>query len=75
MTTGAAVYFFTHLLVAAAPVVMLASGIAVARFASNAPRRVLGQWGSAGGAICEDHFWLAGQLRDRGAICEQCLSC
>ena len=28
-------------------------------FASNAPRRVVGQWGGAGGAICEDHlaFW------------------
>ena len=30
---AAAVYFLTHLLVAAAPVVMLASGVAVARMA------------------------------------------
>ena len=29
---AAAVYFLTHLLVAAAPVVMLASGVAVAQF-------------------------------------------
>jgi hypothetical protein len=23
---------------------------------SNTPRRVVGQWGGAGGAVCEDHF-------------------
>ena len=55
---AAAVYLLTDLLVAAAPVVMLASGITISRFASNAPRRVVGQWGGAGGAICEDHFRL-----------------
>ena len=54
-----AVYFLTHLLVAAAPVVMLASLVTVAQFTSNASRRVVGQWGGAGGAICEDHFGLA----------------
>ena len=59
---AAAVYFLTHLLVAAAPVVMLASGVAVAQFTSNASRGVVGQWGGAGGAICEDHFALAGRL-------------
>ena len=53
--TGA-VYLLTHLLVAAAPVVMLASGVAVAQFTSNTSRRVVGQWGGAGGAFCEDHF-------------------
>ena len=53
---AAAVYFLTHLLVAAAPVVVLASGVTIAKFASNASRRVVGQWGGAGGAICEDHF-------------------
>ena len=26
---------------------------------SNTSRRVVGQWGGAGGAICEDHFALA----------------
>ena len=55
---AAAVYFLTHLLVAAAPVVMLASGVAVAQFASNTTRRVVGQWGGAGGACCEDHIAL-----------------
>ena len=63
LRVAAAVYFLTHLLVAAAPVVMLASGVAVARFASNAPRRVVGQWGGAGGAVCEDNFALAGSVR------------
>ena len=56
---AAAVYFLTHLLVAAAPVVMLASGLTIPCMASNAPRRGVGQWGGAGGACCEDHFALA----------------
>ena len=43
--------------------VMLASFVAVPRFASNASRRVVGQWGGAGGAICEDHIALAGSVR------------
>jgi len=59
---AAAVYFLTHLLVAAAPVVMLASFVAVSRVASNTSRRGVGQWGGAGGALCEDHFALAGRL-------------
>ena len=59
---AAAVYFLTHLLVAAAPVVMLASGVAVAQFTSNTSRRVVGQWGGAGGAICEDHLAFCGEL-------------
>ena len=59
---AAAVYFLTHLLVAAAPVVMLASFVAVSCVTPNAPRRVVGQWGGAGGACCEDHFGLAGWL-------------
>ena len=54
---AAAVDSFTNLLVAAAPVVMLASGVAVAQFAPNTSRRVVGQWGGAGGACCEDHGW------------------
>ena len=73
---AAAVYFLTHLLVAAAPVVMLASLIAVSRVASNAPRRGVGQWGGASGAICEDHFGVArGGMRvafDGEAFC--CIS-
>ena len=32
----------------------------ISHMAPNAPRRVVGQWGGAGGAICEDHFGLAG---------------
>ena len=59
---AAAVNPLTDLLVAAAPVVMLASGITVASFTPNTSRRVVGQWGGAGGAICEDHFALAGRL-------------
>ena len=59
---AAAVYLLTDLLVAAAPVVMLASGVAIASVTSNASRRVVGQWGGAGGAGCEDHFGLAGCL-------------
>jgi hypothetical protein len=55
----AAVDPFTNLLVAAAPVVMLASGVAVSRMTSNTSRRVVGQWGGAGGASCEDHFGVA----------------
>ena len=34
---------------------------------SNATRRVVGQWGGAGGASCEDHFALAGSVRVGGA--------
>ena len=53
---AAAVYFLTHLLVAAAPVVMLASRVTIAHFTAHASRRVVGQWGGAGGAVYEDHF-------------------
>ena len=53
---AAAVYLLADLLVAAAPVVMLARGVAIASVASNTSRRVVGQWGGAGGAICEDHL-------------------
>merc|ERR1719476_50410 len=62
LRVAAAVYLLTHLLVAAAPVVMLASFVAVSRLASNTSRRSVGQWGGAGGAICEDHLALAGRL-------------
>jgi len=56
LRVAAAVYLLTHLLVAAAPVVMLASFVAVSRLASNTSRRVVGQWSGAGGACCEDHL-------------------
>ena len=59
LSVAAAVYSFTDLLVAAAPMVMLASGVAIASVASHASRRVVGQWGGAGGAVCEDHLALA----------------
>ena len=32
--------------------------VTIPHFTSNASRRVVGQWGGAGGAICEDHFGL-----------------
>ena len=62
LCVAAAVYLLADLLVAAAPVVMLASLIAVSRVASNAPRRGVGQWGGAGGACCEDHLAFSGEL-------------
>ena len=54
LRVAAAVYFLTHLLVAAAPVVMLAGLVTIPNFTSNASRRVVGQWGGAGGACDED---------------------
>ena len=69
LRVAAAVYFLTHLLVAAAPVVVLACRVTVPQLTSNATRGVVGQWGGAGGAICEDHFGLAGRLaRSRGEL-------
>jgi len=59
---AAAVYLLADLLVAAAPVVMLASGVAIARLTSNASRRVVGQWGGTGGAFCEDHLAFCGDI-------------
>ena len=59
---AAAVYLLADLLVAAAPVVMLASFVAVPRLTSNASRRGVGQWGGAGGASCEDHLAFCGEL-------------
>ena len=56
---AAAVYFLAHLLVAAAPVVMLASGITISCLTAYASRRVVGQGGGAGGAGCEDHDGVA----------------
>ena len=53
---AAAVYSLTALGVAAAPVVVLAGRATISHLAPHASRRVVGQWGGAGGAICEDHF-------------------
>ena len=64
---AAAVYFLAHLLVAAAPVVHLASFVTISCLTPYASRRVVGQWGGAGGAICEDHFSLGGRW---GIACE-----
>jgi hypothetical protein len=52
-------YLLTILLVAAAPVVVLASGITIASLTPNTSRRVVGQWGGTGGANCDEHlaFW------------------
>ena len=60
LRVAGAVYFLAHLLVAAAPVVMLASFVTISRPASNASRRVVGQFGAARGAIYEEHLALAG---------------
>ena len=59
---AAAVYFLAHLLMAAAPVVVLARRVTVASLTSNTSRRGVGQWGGAGGAGCEDHFALVWRL-------------
>ena len=42
--------------------VAVASRVTIAGPTSHTTRRVVGQWGGAGGAICEDHFALAGRL-------------
>ena len=55
---AAAVYFLTDLLVAAAPVVVLACGIAVSGFAPHTTRGVVGQWRGAGGAVRQYHLSL-----------------
>ena len=59
---AAAVNPLTNLLVAAAPVIVLASRVTIAGPASNTSRRVVGQWGGAGGARCEDHLAFCGEL-------------
>ena len=62
LCVAAAVYFLADLLVAAAPVVVLASGSTISRCTSYASRRVVGQWGGAGGASCEDHLAFFGEF-------------
>jgi len=48
---------------AAPPVVAFASVTAIASLTTHASRGgVVGQWGGAGGAVCEDHFGLAAGL-------------
>ena len=53
---AAAVNLLADLLVAAAPVVVLASRVAVSRFAPHTSRGVVVQWRGAGGAGSEDHL-------------------
>ena len=53
LCVAAAVYFLADLLVAAAPVVVLASFVTVSCMTPYTSRRVEGQWGGAGGAGCE----------------------
>ena len=36
--------------------------VTISEFASNASRRVVGQWRGAGGASCEDHLAFCGEL-------------
>jgi hypothetical protein len=59
---AAAVYFLADLLVPAAPVVVLACGIAVPCFAPHTSRRVVGQWRGASGAVCEEHVCVERRL-------------
>ena len=54
LRVAAAVYLLTDLLVAAAPVVVLACRIAIPSFTPFAMWGVVGQWGGASGAGCED---------------------
>ena len=41
----------------------MASRVTIANFTAHTSRRVVGQWGGAGGAICEDHFGVDGASR------------
>ena len=70
---AAAVYFLTHLLVAAAPVVVLAGGITVLAFASDASRRVVFELFTAGGAR-RDHvlssYFYSFRLESDVLLCE-----
>ena len=75
LCVAAAVYLLAHLLVAAAPVVMLASRIAIASVTSNTSRRVVGQWGGAGGASCEDHFGLDGAFLSSARGLDEFFAC
>ena len=59
LRVAAAVNLLADLLVAAAPVVMLACRVAISRFAPHTSRGVVGQWGGAGGAGCEEHCVFA----------------
>ena len=62
---AAAVNLLKDLLVAAAPVVVLACGVAISGFAPHTARGVVGQWGGAGGAAWEDHLYLgSGELAE-----------
>ena len=67
---AAAVDFLADLLVAAAPVVVLASRVAISGFAPHTTRLVVvGQWGGAGGAGCEEHCIDGDCVRRAGVIC------
>jgi hypothetical protein len=58
LRVAGAVNFLADLLVLAAPVVVLASGITISGFAPHTTRGVVDQWGGAGGAGCEDHCFV-----------------
>jgi hypothetical protein len=65
---AAAVNFLADLLVAAAPVVVLARRIAISGFAPHASRGVVGRWRGAGGAVGEDHAKSMRLLRRRAGV-------
>ena len=52
------------------------NGDAISCLTSNASRRGVGQWGGAGGAICEDHFAVSVIVssRDAGSATDSGLS-
>ena len=51
------------ILAGAAAVSFALSFVTISCLTPYASRRVVGQWGGAGGACCEDHFALAGSVR------------
>jgi hypothetical protein len=53
---AAAVDVLADLLVPAAPVVVLAGRVTIPGLAPHTSRGVVGQWGGAGGAVCDDYI-------------------
>ena len=66
---AAAVYNLAILLVpAAAPVLLLTTMTTISQLTPHASRRVVGQWGGAGGAIYEEHFACGASRALRGGL-------
>ena len=56
---AAVVYRQTHFVVSSALGIESTGLTTISGGANSTPRRVVGQWGGAGGASCEDHFCAA----------------